>query len=121
MTHAVDPKMQLGSKFDGIGRIEQVNKNPDINAYYNFYPEFDAYCRQIIEYIRFQVSLRPNDKLSLTKWLESSKPTYLPFILQPYSRLISSWYQNDSKYKIDYVKKLKIRLFNELIKSDINA
>ena len=116
LTHSVDPKMQSGSGFNGINKVDQINKSKDINDYYNFYPEFDAYCRQIIEHVRLQISQNPNEKTSLTKWLESSKVLSFPFVIQPYRSIISSWYQNDTKHKTDYIKKLKIRLYNELIK-----
>lgn len=99
ITHAIDPKFLIPDWWRNRNKI----------SYYSKEEEFDAYSKQME--ITIKSNLNKENFAEFKNWLVSSDLSLLPQYLDFYKEMLSFWY----KYKPEYVKKLKQRLYNDFI------
>lgn len=75
--------------------------------------EFDAYSKGITENIKYHIQHNPNSRQTTIEWLKSCL-CYLTPELMAYENAFKNWQQSDQINKTDYIRRLKIRFYNEL-------
>lgn len=132
LTHVVDPKLQTKNPFNVIEKAKQLNKKridktiPEkqyLYEYHSFYPEFNSYCREIIEVLRNIIIKNPEIKDKLKIWLGNEVKEVPDYLMFAYN-IIQNWYDHDKinrkttkKDNQEYLKIFKIRAYNELFKN----
>lgn len=95
--HSIDPKPKLNNYINSLNKKE----------YFSREDEFDAYSNQIKNDILNNLTLE--NKELLKNWLISPDILNLPIFMQHYDNIIKYWLDN----KPEYIKTLKIRLYND--------
>lgn len=122
LTHAIDPKFQQNNKFQGQQKqIELSNKKKnegdkfDFYNYYNFLPEFEAFCSQLITNIEGMIEQNYKIKNDVIEWIRSGRNN-IPYFLSSSERILSRWIQHDkvSNDKHKFMIIFKNRLYNEI-------
>jgi len=102
VAHAIDPKYFIPDWWRGRENI----------PYYEKEEEFDAYSKQM-EFV-IQSNLNENNIKEFKKWITSPLVLLVPPYLSYFQNAIAEW----SKYKPEYIKLLRQRLYNAFIKDN---
>ena len=108
VAHAIDPKLRIEKPIEGEGY-----------EYYSSPAEFDAYSKQITEHLKQYIKENPENKNTIEKWLRNDTLS-ADNPLTIYSEILQFWAQSDYENKTNYIRKLKQRIYNEVIKEEEN-
>jgi hypothetical protein len=110
VAHCIDPKLSplLVNK-----NLKKTKEKSESDNYVNPV-EFDGYSKQIIEDLKQQVDYNPSVLRSIMNWLRTNfLELYSP--INMYSSVLKYWTESDKIKKTDYIRKLKQRIYNEVI------
>ena len=103
--HVIDPKFRLKPK-----------KKTNIYEYYSPI-EFDGYSKQITEQIKREIKNNSNIKPTVEEWLRTDTLQQGNPILN-YIEVLTAWDQSDQENNTDYIRRLKLRIYNEALQED---
>lgn len=125
LTHVIDPKFEKDNPFKGREKTKKLNnlrmkipREEWMHKYYADYSEFDAHCREIIETLRYLISVDHKVEDELKLWLLSKNKT-IPYYLVFAAPALNRWFNIDKNIdnNFKYIRLFKMRAYNELFKN----
>jgi hypothetical protein len=107
LTHAI------GIKFENEEKRKEINNDFNKTKYYNLLSEFDAYSKQIAYDIEIFLKGNPDKLKDIVNWLRTANLLPIPYFLDSY-KYNQMFHVIISTNNIDYIHRLKQRLYNDL-------